>query len=125
MDTVNAIMFPSLLWLLGNPGQWYRPHLATALDLLTNILYPNFISPFILFSYHFPTDFCPSPLYCFTSFFFNPTFPSSSSLFCFQLTFIWHLLYAWTDSRCHPKISMSLTVALVRALMVTKEKSSV
>lgn len=29
------IMFPSLLWLLGNPGPWYKPHLATALDLLT------------------------------------------------------------------------------------------
>ena len=31
-------MFPSLLWLLGNPGPWCRPHLAAAQDLLTNML---------------------------------------------------------------------------------------
>lgn len=41
-----SMMFPSFLWLLGNPGQWCRSHLAAAQDFLTNILHANFTSPF-------------------------------------------------------------------------------
>lgn len=84
MDTVNVIMFPSLLWLLGNPGQWSRPQPASALDLLTNILHPNFLSPFIYFLLTFlQTSVLPSPSVSSPPLFFslNPPFLSSSPPF--------------------------------------------